>query len=575
MRRRPATTSISLFPFLAVLLCAMGALILLLVVLTRQIREDATKSSILIAEPQPQAAAPVQDLQPAAIERVVVTIPAPAPLPPAPDPNLALRKKLAGLEQDRTNAEGDLARLRSESAQQQREIDAAVQRLQNERLAVEASAARLAARRLEQERKESAKTELLASLRLAEGSLAEALEAAEAAEPKVSIVPYDGLSGTVRRPILVECTADSMRFVPEDVALSASDLEGFLPDYNPLLAGVIALRKHWSAVDGPRQPKAYVLLLVHEDGVAAYYAARTLLRSLDKETGYELVTDDLHLATPPLDADAAEACRKAVFETLRQRTALIAEMSRRGIENKTTFPTGRFEVDPREHDPTRHEESIWGSGGSSETSPPSLPGERISRAATQQRRAPALPAMTPLDSAGVSAASLARQAAETARASRLEHDAHQLAEDERLLQKAMAETWPSFSDQKGGKRQWGTSSPTANISLERPVSLDVTSRQVTVGSQPPIPIGPAGLTDETVGAIVAAVRRETEAWGRAPGDFYWTPRLRASLHPGTTLQFDRLKPALNAVGLHVTTRIVLEPTSPDFLELSHATSASQ
>jgi len=575
MRRRPATNPVSLFPFLAVLLCAMGALILLLVVLTRQIREEATRSTVLITEPEPVAAPPVEVEPPETIDRIVITIPAPAPLPPPPDPNVALRQKLARLEQDRAAAQRDLEHQQNVSAQQEREIAAAAQRLQNERVALEASQARLAARRLALQQKESEKATLLASLQLARGSLAAALEAAAAAEPRVSIVPYDGRSGTVRRPILIECSGEAIRFIPEDVSLSASDLEGFLPDYNPLLAGAIALRKHWAEVDGLNQPSAYVLLLVHDDGVAAYYAARTLLRSLDTETGYELVTEEMQLAAPPLDPDAAEACRKAVLETLQHRQALLAEMNRRGIENKTTFPTGRFEVDPREHDPTREKDSIWSASGSTETPPPTPQRDNGGRGQSQSRRAPALSPMTPLEAAGVSAGSLGRQVAESARTRRVEQDARRLAEDDRALHEAMAESWPSFSNQNGGKRQWGTSSPTANISLERPVSLDVRSQQIIVGTQIAIPIGPAGLTGETARSIVEAVQREADGWGRAPGDFYWTPRLQASLHPGMTLQFDRIKPALNAAGLQVSTRIVLDPTESDFLELTHATSASQ
>lgn len=42
-RRARQNTSVSLFPFLAVLLCAMGALLVLLVITTRQIREDAIR----------------------------------------------------------------------------------------------------------------------------------------------------------------------------------------------------------------------------------------------------------------------------------------------------------------------------------------------------------------------------------------------------------------------------------------------------------------------------------------------------------------------------------------------------
>jgi hypothetical protein len=323
-----------------------------------------------------------------------------------------------------------------------------------------------------------------------------------------------------------------------------------------------------------------VLLLVHEDGVAAYYAARSFLRSLGNETGYELMTHDLKLAMPPLDADAAEACREAVLNTLQQRRALLAEMQRRGIENETAFPTGRFEVDPREHDPTREKDSIWSANRSNETRnrsydmpPQARPRANVAQAGTGSPRAPAFPPMTPLDAAGVSADSIARQTSAAARERRLEDESRYVAEGDQLLREAMAESWPSLGDQKGGKRAWGLSSPTANISLERPVALAVTSRHVTVGAQAPIEVGPAGFTAETARDIVEAVRREADAWGRAPGDFYWTPRLDASLYPGTTLQFERIKRELNDMGLRVSTRIVLEPAAPDFLELTHVTSA--
>jgi hypothetical protein len=181
--------------------------------------------------------------------------------------------------------------------------------------------------------------------------------------------------------------------------------------------------------------------------------------------------------------------------------------------------------------------------------------------------------MTPLDAAGVSAGSIARQSAGAARERRLEDESRYVAEEDQLLREAMAESWPPLGDQKGGKQGWGLSSPTANISLERPVALTVTTRHIIVGAQPPIEVGPAGFTGETARDIVAAVRQEAEGWGRAPGDFYWTPRLQASLHPGTTLQFDRIKRALNDMGLRVSTRIVLDPAEPDFLELTHVTSA--
>jgi hypothetical protein len=600
MRRRSATTSVSLFPFLAVLLCAMGALILLLVVLTTQIREDVIKAAIALKSPPANViSAPVT--VPPKIERVVVTIPAPPPAPPPLDPNVALRSQLQALEAERVLAEQELETLRAAAAQSQTALAAARQRLDAKRLDLQASQARIAARTNEIRQRETKKEELLEAIQIAQGSLKSALQAADAAEPKVVIVPYDGRLGTARRPILVECTADAIRFLPEDVALSAGDLEGFLPDFNPLLSGAVVLRRYWSEVDGSEAPKPYVLLLVHEDGVAAYYAARSLLRSLGGETGYELVTEDLKLAFPPVDAEAASLCREAVRETLNKRAALIAELARNRVNREPMFPTGRFEIDPRDHDPTRGPDSFWGrrgdptdepSGGNSfersggrepslaasrratgtSPTPPAMPpGELSSASSPGPRRLPPAPLASASNAASAaSAGSLARQASETFRERQRERDALQSAADDQLLQQALGESLPQFGAAPGGKRQWGTSSSTANISLERPVEVEVTDRSIRVGDQPPIEFGANGPDDAAIRQVLDAIGREARAWGHAPGEFYWSPRLRVAIRPGAMLPFDRMKSALRNAGLGVSSRITLEPTAPAFVELSHA-----
>ena len=67
MSRRSSGPAVALFPFLAVLLCAMGALILLLLILTREIREDATHSAFAVPVEVPQ--------RPESIPVVTVTLP--------------------------------------------------------------------------------------------------------------------------------------------------------------------------------------------------------------------------------------------------------------------------------------------------------------------------------------------------------------------------------------------------------------------------------------------------------------------------------------------------------------------
>src|SRR5690606_7783955 len=144
MSRRQASSSgtVSLFPFLAVLVCAMGALILLLLVTTRRIRQQSMveKGSVQqVAEPR--AAATPQPSPDAGSSGPAPTVasaaspdPADLPLlpllagdpPPKPhDPTPALLEELATLEARQAalvaevaQREQDLARLDAAAAAQ-------------------------------------------------------------------------------------------------------------------------------------------------------------------------------------------------------------------------------------------------------------------------------------------------------------------------------------------------------------------------------------------------------------------------------------------------------------------------
>src|SRR5688572_29725180 len=87
MSRRPSSPSVSLFPFLAVLMCALGALILLLLVTAGRIRNEALDKALaadIAAVLEPAVELPV-DVVPDPVlepEPLPVDIPDPLPLPP-------------------------------------------------------------------------------------------------------------------------------------------------------------------------------------------------------------------------------------------------------------------------------------------------------------------------------------------------------------------------------------------------------------------------------------------------------------------------------------------------------------
>lgn len=359
MARRSATISISLFPFLAVLLCAMGALIVLLVILTHQIRENVFAEAIerrvhtaRVESEHVEQASPVVPPVPRP-ERVTIVRPAPPAAPEPVNPNIALREDLANIESRFQEVEPRVRALR-EAFEAARAFETKIeQERQAAQLRRDADSQRLRARQSELDEQRE-------RLRAHEGRLAAARDALVATEAqaattsaKVRIVPYDGRLGTARRPILIECTAEHIRFVPEDVSLMPSELEGFRVGFNPLLAGAAALRNYWKVQDGSDAAPPYVLLLVHEDGIIAYYAARSLLDSLNAEMGYELITSEQKLAYPPVDPVAREICQNAVQEILSLRSASGPALAGDG----KNFPNGRFDVDPSEHDPTRREPS--------------------------------------------------------------------------------------------------------------------------------------------------------------------------------------------------------------------------
>ncbi len=170
------------------------------------------------------------------------------------------------------------------------------------------------------------------------------------------IVPYDGVTGTTRRPIVLECTDDGIKFVSENIKLTANELQHFSATNNPVLAGARELVRYWSSRNAVQenpdaQPKPYVLLIVRPSGTLGYYVARGFLDDLGTEFGYELVDEQFRFEPPPTDARATELCKAAIEEALRQRgsngrstesfsQALDAELKSRALSGEASGQRG-------------------------------------------------------------------------------------------------------------------------------------------------------------------------------------------------------------------------------------------
>jgi hypothetical protein len=349
-RTRHNDNPVSLFPFLTVLMCTMGALIFLLIVVSTSIKEDAIAAASRLnqdidadSKPKPGETVALQEVDiPDADLGLEGALPDP---PPAAKPIVAEVQEPQGPTFEEIQAE--LAKFSITQAKLQNALN--IRQQQAERLQAELAKANAEAARIENQ---AAKVDgefqvSLARVRSAKLALAtakddskrfvrlinESQELAELrkldnakASSEYVIVPYDGATGTTRRPIILDCTDDAIRLVGEDIELTPDQLLGFSPITNPLKSGVRELIRFWAnrnaVQENPRkEPVSYVLLIVRPSGTVAFYVARKYLQTLGADFGYELVEEDFAFRSEKSPDRAVELCRSAILATLRANRA--------------------------------------------------------------------------------------------------------------------------------------------------------------------------------------------------------------------------------------------------------------
>ncbi len=363
MRRASSSPSIQLFPFLAVLVCAMGALILLLLVTTRKMRQAA------VARAAAEAEAATESSRPA-----IRPPPKPTPTPSGPTPeelaakeaertsrreaNAAARKRQSTREKEwqRKLAETQIAldQRRERVAETQRELESLQERLQ----ATETNLQQLVDRKSQLKSDLDKDAKLRAKLEREQAELSDAIIAAQKkladlrrahadSASKFAFIPYDGASGTTRRPIYIECTSTGIRFQPENTLLDENDLKGFTETYNPLLVASQRLMQYWReqaiAGDSRQVSRPYILLLVRPKGTISYYVARKMLSNLGDDFGYELIEDDFQLQLPTADPVAKVVIQSAIADTLKNRGEMLAAGGRVGEARLGDVLIGRSE----------------------------------------------------------------------------------------------------------------------------------------------------------------------------------------------------------------------------------------
>jgi biopolymer transport protein ExbD len=291
--------SISLFPFLAVLLCTMGALLVLLVIFMQRAAEisllpdapdhqlaSATGPVLSAPKVEKVSASVIDDEQTAELEQAIAEV-------------AEYQQKL-----DEIKAEGQ-ERLKDEQ-QRLSHLEDHRRRLEEELAKLAIAAEQLkqteANQTVDQEQAEEELARLQELVTEKQAELAELKNAEAGGKKSYAIIPYKGPNGTFRMPVYLECKGDAITIHPEGHKLTKNDFVASSWPGNPLAAVLRATREFHNdkarKAGQPEPPDPYPLILVRPSGLTAYMWARSAISAWDSDYGYEFIDEEMKLAFP-------------------------------------------------------------------------------------------------------------------------------------------------------------------------------------------------------------------------------------------------------------------------------------
>lgn len=287
----------SLFPFLAVLLCTMGALILILMLIVRQAQESV-------------------DLARSEKEMEAV------------DLETKIQVARDGFEKDREEVHLEIERKRNSLQSLEEQADKLAQELKDLGRTVELIELKRKAVDEGPEATETKIGEVQKQLEEAADRLKKKLDNPAGNKPVFAIIPYEGTNGTHRRPIYLECRDNGITVQPEGILIPLNDLKPPYGPGNPLDATLRTIRNHHSP-NAALDSSAYPLLIVRESGIRTYALARMAMAGWDDQFGYELVEDSLELSFPESEPALPSKIQQTLVNARNRQAALVMAMPQR------------------------------------------------------------------------------------------------------------------------------------------------------------------------------------------------------------------------------------------------------
>lgn len=298
--RRDNSNSGSLFPFLAVLLCTMGVLVVLLVVMASVQLDQAERKQLAKQAAAPQVDEAEQEKLRAKMEKLDEAA------QKLEQRRRELNEKLGDEQLRLSQIEENIRRYDERLGMLRVEIDELKSLDEGNIDDLEKAKERLAKQQ-----------ELIAETKK---EIERLKRQAEKHTKRYAIVPYEGPNGTRRQPIYVECRRNSVVIQPEGIELTPSDFNRRLGAGGPLPSAIRAAQQYYVDHGLASQKQAYPLVVARPDAIGALSIVQTTLERANMQYGYELVEADCELDYSAADPALSNEIQHAV-ENARRRMA--------------------------------------------------------------------------------------------------------------------------------------------------------------------------------------------------------------------------------------------------------------
>ena len=564
-QKRNQQYAVSLFPFLAVLVCTLGVLIVMLVMAVQAADMESQQRHDEVAQQQQQQLKAAQERRGLAeFESEAI---------------LSVRGELT----DRLKvAKSDRSYLEQQIKDTNRQAEDLLEAIANLRSLLKAGSTKASGARSQpdaDEKVEGLKSEIAA----AQDSLKRLREEQSfQRQDEFAIVPFMGSGGTHRQPIFIECVRDAIVLQPYGIGLNLADFTQPLAIGNMLDSALLTVREYWERhglADDDSKP--YPLLVVRPDGAESYGLARRAMKSWDDEFGYELVDDRTKLQFGQPDLQLKSEIETAI-ETAKRRQQRLARQRMinqddRSIDSLTLArglkpsASGGFEFaatgQPAHELLAESEfESTGESGGESE-----FERHHGSHAGSHFHRERGSSSGEPFSQASYdipetdsefrnryrgkqsSAMKTASTDFNSSGAATQDNQAPNASHSNQTGNASVANVASSSLANSRGSNWALPAQTTGARAYIRPIRLVCRTDQIQIISQKRV-AATIPLHSQTVASIdplVSEVWKTIEAWGLAGRQAYWKPELRFSVAPGAERQFQELRTLLDDSGLLV------------------------